>query len=1171
MPPLAFHERTPWIAVAHEESVHVLLHGTATSFACRPPCATRIEHLCWSPDERPILLAADVSGTTVLLHVDAQSPPTCIAVFDAEPKPSRAISWLRASGLPSSSSSLPLGLQGFVNVGAQGTVTVRWRRRFGSEATDSAAAVTSGAMRQASRGWRAVATELRLAPSKATQTVGTLARVALCGGSQTLIEGASARPALLVAAMADVDDIRVHLWRVVLPRDTPEYATATALEAVALGTVASGAPVTHLAIFSDGTCDGMESATAAAGGLPRAHLPMADSKSMELAAGVRLLLLTCTRKRAAVEEARCDTARERPSPRGKPATASTPRGRARGAARRVAQDGAQETVPGAPEHGALDVTPQSSCGQLGCELWWAPASTAWRGQIAADADALSADAPGGTSDGAGTPSSHPSHWQRQCQHYLVRSTLAEPTAPEVLAHPTPPGQPMASACTISEFRRLPTQQIGGGAPPTMRALVHHLDGRVSCVHVGREGVSLTPIERRLGPLPAPLAESPSSAKGGVPPAPAPTTLSPGAAAREGREVRMPQRGIHLSPNGLLASWLADGGSLQLQPLVAPPQDDTRALGHGAGGCARVRGAAAASGAGAEAIGDMRRDCLACLLARVTAGPFTDPPPAHAWDALGALHALPQPLASHVAMEVASHIESHLDDLLYGAITAPADSARERLASSADAAGGMGRVKRVASEATEVAVKREDGGWAGGGGAGGGDGGRQRDTLDVLAIERDGKVSAEVSPLKDDLKDDLKDVGGSSGAELQSGDGAANGDTLATEAESAATPRSDGTVWAAEVARRYAQLSREGPRACMLLAELNAISHQSSAPRSAPSPEPSHRAPTCLPDGISLAVAWRALAALWTACDAVADDLDRWGAAEVAIGTDGMHPAERQLLAACGTRDSRQSSLLRPPSRGTSRCAGVAPKPHLMQDAMATPSAAASHDHATCGTSPLPPSAASPLPRRDAPQWAEAMASLGGTARLSTMSGQRLHELLAPCHHFLQLLAAWLDITRTLAPQAADGDAGTTVRRLLSMPPPPLPTLLPRVTAVAIAALTRLGQSRTGGGGGGRASDGTPASAWTRSQLEALFAAASERCAGAAAQAHVARSWESDRLAMPIAWSVAVVCDQYGLSRAGRSPTVMADGHAESAWAATAAIDEPNALRAFHTLVRWASS
>ena len=336
----------------------------------------------------------------------------------------------------------------------------------------------------------------------------------------------------------------------------------------------------------------------------------------------------------------------------------------------------------------------------------------------------------------------------------------------------------------------------------------------------------------------------------------------------------------------------------------------------------------------------------------------------------------------------------------------------------------------------------------------------------------------------------------------------------------ATPKAANAAAAtAQRLRVLAQIDVEGPRTCALLATLWGAA--ADATRAA--------ADGSAADGTRVATAWRSHAALWVACQVVSEELDRHGAA----GEETATPA---------------------PAATSNGTGGVV---------------------AGGGTD------------GGGPQWNEVMKHLSGTARLSTMSERRLAELHAPCQQLLLLLLGWMDTTRQAhahahiggAPDATDalaadggdlsGDlndggagGGATARtmRLLACPPPLVDALLPRITAVLLAAHTRLGHVSGGGGGGALVG------LWSMETLQQLFSAYRLRRGGGSG-ATAMGSARGGGLGSEVAWGVVSVCEQYGLGGGGGGGDAATDASVGSV--ALAMLQQPASQRAFEALMRWA--
>jgi len=334
-------------------------------------------------------------------------------------------------------------------------------------------------------------------------------------------------------------------------------------------------------------------------------------------------------------------------------------------------------------------------------------------------------------------------------------------------------------------------------------------------------------------------------------------------------------------------------------------------------------------------------------------------------------------------------------------------------------------------------------------------------------------------------------------------------------------------------------------------------------------------------------AGRLTAALWLAAELATEELDRWGAAEIASSPVEIASSAAEI---------------------------------------------ASSNHA--GSAPAPPPSRLPPPPPPPPRWDDVQPFLGGQARLSTMSERRLADLFEPCHHFLLVLCAWLDATRPLLPgmQALttappdvtdENDEGVhdkgrelcpsltttlpglaTLTTTLTAPPPPVCALLPRAAAVTLAANVRLGPSAVlgsvvgkkdkegavvgasgarsqggavmgAGGGSGGGCDGASASGgiaadWTPHQLQRVFQEM-ERRVRAASQTldgSKASGGKMADLSPQLAWHLAAIRLQYGLQPAGRAAALPPPTPSLTGAMMGDSLNQPAPVRAYRDLATW---
>ena len=211
-------------------TVRLFLNGTTESSESASISDAPIAILSFAPVKRPQLIAADAQGASVVLLAPSRDGAQLvrIAAFEPTRQPPRAIEWLRpALGFAcdaATPSTLPLGVEGFVEVGANGGVVLRWRQSFGSEAADSAAATaataaaaTGGAAH--APGWHSLR--------------GKLGEAAwLCAVSTTPYATSSASKAgvtsrVLLATTPAEQTHCVHLWAVELPRTLTDLQACT--------------------------------------------------------------------------------------------------------------------------------------------------------------------------------------------------------------------------------------------------------------------------------------------------------------------------------------------------------------------------------------------------------------------------------------------------------------------------------------------------------------------------------------------------------------------------------------------------------------------------------------------------------------------------------------------------------------------------------------------------------------------------------------------------------------------------------------------------------------------------------------------------------------------------------------------------------------------------------
>ena len=347
-------------------------------------------------------------------------------------------------------------------------------------------------------------------------------------------------------------------------------------------------------------------------------------------------------------------------------------------------------------------------------------------------------------------------------------------------------------------------------------------------------------------------------------------------------------------------------------------------------------------------------------------------------------------------------------------------------------------------------------------------------------------------------------------------------------------------------RRQAQLCREGPHAYALLSGLWAA-------------RVDRRHGEAAADDVELvqrdrarSLAWRAHAALWVACQIVGDELDRWGVAEEVDVSVSQPMAAATLPSPHQKYDTEATS--------GKVVDGGAPSPSVMLEAGSVAATVPS----TPSSAARPPSgtAVRGIATRVTPTWQDVMAHLSGGARLSKMSERRLAELYEPCRHLLLLVIAWVDLARqaTALNHGEEAIFASSVTR----PPPPLARLLPRTLAVLVAAHMRLGAGLNSAGGTSSGSDAAMAAAWTHERLKhffdflrpRLFSPASPR----SMRALPSSSPASDQLGEDVAWGVASIRNQYGLTRAGSlvAPSIGGNGALES--------KQPASLRAFRALM-----
>jgi hypothetical protein len=197
-----------------------------------------------------------------------------------------------------------------------------------------------------------------------------------------------------------------------------------------------------------------------------------------------------------------------------------------------------------------------------------------------------------------------------------------------------------------------------------------------------------------------------------------------------------------------------------------------------------------------------------------------------------------------------------------------------------------------------------------------------------------------------------------------------------------------------------------------------------------------------------AEAFRLTAALGVAAQLTGDELDRWG-------------VSAQSQETTGDKGMRQG-----------RCGGLS---HADNDVSSAPSLAP-------------------------PRWDHVSPYLTGEARLSTMSERRLMEVHRPCSHLLILLCAWLDVTlpllrsRDRSPKEEEDPGALAPLQLhtATLLPPSIGQLLPRVTAVILAAQVRLGcmlpstQEGPDEGPGAKVVSGGVPSEISVTELQAIF-------------------------------------------------------------------------------------
>ena len=362
------------------------------------------------------------------------------------------------------------------------------------------------------------------------------------------------------------------------------------------------------------------------------------------------------------------------------------------------------------------------------------------------------------------------------------------------------------------------------------------------------------------------------------------------------------------------------------------------------------------------------------------------------------------------------------------------------------------------------------------------------------------------------------------------------------------------------ARAAAELNLEGPRACALLSALWAAAAEAcrttAEPASGMDAEPRLADGSGLATAWKLASAWRSHAALWLSCEVVGEELDRWGAAyDVSTSIAGLELYEPAA-------DSR--------ARSDSHPGATQPDGGEGNESVGGGAAGGTEESG---------SSTGGLSRWEVRWDEEVMAHLVGSARLCTMSERRLVELHEPCHQLIMLLLAWMDITRQPHQHAqntdGDGDAGAgdggggdsggsgqqgtgnaRTMRLLARPPPMVDALLPRVTAVLLAAHTRLGHVCEGAGGGALVGQ------CSMETLKLIFSAYRLRSSHRGGGLGSLGSARSGGLGSEVAWGVASICEQYGLGSGQRI---------RCAYSPHALLQRPVALRAFEELMGWAAA
>ena len=393
--------------------------------------------------------------------------------------------------------------------------------------------------------------------------------------------------------------------------------------------------------------------------------------------------------------------------------------------------------------------------------------------------------------------------------------------------------------------------------------------------------------------------------------------------------------------------------------------------------------------------------------------------------------------------------------------------------------------------------------------------------------------------------------------------ASRAEAAKVETEKADALLEEAAMAVAARARAAAELNLEGPRACALLSALWAAAAEAcrttAEPASGMDAEPRLADGSGLATAWKLASAWRSHAALWLSCEVVGEELDRWGAAyQESTSIAGL---ELNLLSS-------------PPanSRPRSDSQPGATKPDGGEGNESVGGGAA-------GGTEESGSSTGGLSRWEVRWDEEVMAHLVGSARLCTMSERRLAELHEPCHQLIMLLLAWMDITRQPHQHAqntdGDGDAGAgdggggdsggsgqqgtgnaRTMRLLARPPPMVDALLPRVTAVLLAAHTRLGHVCEGAGGGALVGQ------CSMETLKLIFSAYRLRSSHRGGGLGSLGSARSGGLGSEVAWGVASICEQYGLGSGQRI---------RCAYSPHALLQRPVALRAFEELMGWAAA